>query len=110
MIAHLKLDDRLAALRTGDRFRRWNSLDDKRVCILCKRKFNGRQVEIRRLRHGKFELHCPTDYCNSGPHLWIYPKTPLVSHVVRWELSRSRARKRENRIFGLALRAHGHRV
>ena len=109
MIAHLKLDDRLAVLRAGDRFRRWNSLDDERLCILCKRKFSGRQVEIRRLSHGRFELHCPTDYCNSGPHLWIYPRTPLVLHEVRSDLWRKGAKK-QGRAFTVALHAQGHRV
>jgi hypothetical protein len=82
MIAHLKLDDRLKILRAEDRFRNWRSLGDERLRILCKRKFNGRQVEIRRSVSRKYQLRCPTEYCNSGPHLWIYPTTPLVSHVV----------------------------
>jgi hypothetical protein len=47
MIVHVNLDDRLSILRTGDRFRIWNSLDDQRVCNVCERKFKGRQVEIR---------------------------------------------------------------
>jgi hypothetical protein len=83
MIAHLKLDDRLSALRAQDRLRKWRSLDDERLCIICKRKFNGRQVEIRRVGNRKYELHCPTEGCDSAPHLWIYPATPLVSHVIK---------------------------
>jgi hypothetical protein len=82
MIVHLKLDDRLSVLRAEDRFRNWTSLDDERRCVTCKRKFNGRQVEIRRSSNGKYELRCPTEGCNSRPHLWIYPATPLVAHVV----------------------------
>jgi len=41
MIAHVTLDDRLSILRAGDHFRRWNSLDDQRVCSVCERKFKG---------------------------------------------------------------------
>ena len=110
MIAHLKLDDRLAVLRAGDRFRTWQSLDDERTCIICKRKFNGRQVEIRRLTNSRHELRCPTDHCNSQPHLWIYPKTPLVSHVVRLDWWRPVDKKQERRAFALASGAQGHRV
>src|SRR6476646_8070989 len=77
MIVHLKLDDRLLVLRAEDRFRKWRSLEDERLCIICKRKFNGRQVEIRRVANRKYELHCPTEGCNSRPHLWIYSATPL---------------------------------
>ena len=83
MVAHPKLDERLWILRLEDRFRTWRSLEDERLCIICKRKFNGRQVEIRRSRNRKYELHCPTEGCNSRPHLWIYPATPLVSHVAK---------------------------
>jgi hypothetical protein len=82
MITHPKLDDRLSTLRTEDRFRRWNSLDDERLCILCERKFNGRQVEVRHFTNGRHELHCPTEGCDSGPHQWVYPGTALISDIV----------------------------
>jgi hypothetical protein len=107
MIAHLKLDDRLSVLRAEDRFRAWTSLDDERLCIICKRKFNGRQVEIRRLGNRKYELRCPTEGCNSRPHLWIYSTTPLVSHVVDSDWWRPAGKKHEPRALVTALRAHG---
>jgi hypothetical protein len=110
MIVHLKLDDRLSVLRAEDRFRKWSSLDDERRCVTCKRKFNGRQVEIRRSINGKYELHCPTEGCNSRPHLWISSATPLVSHVVRSNWWRAVGKKHEPRAPLPALRAHGHRI
>ena len=110
MIAHLKLDDRLQVLRAEDRFRNWVSLDDERLCILCKRKFNGRQVEIRRLGNRRYELRCPTEGCNSGPHLWIYPATPLVSHVVKSDWWRVAGKKHEPGAPVSALRVQGDRV
>ena len=105
MVAHLKLDDRLAVLRAEDRFRTWRALDDERLCIICKRKFNGRQVEIRRAGNRKYELYCPTEGCNSRPHLWIYP-TPLVSHVAESDWWRPVGKKHERRALVTALRAH----
>ena len=110
MIAHLKLDDRLSALRAEDRFRKWTSLDDERLCIICKRKFTGRQVEIHRLANRKFELHCPTEGCNSRPHLWVSSATPLVSHVVRPDWWSAIGRKYERRVPVSAVRAHAHRI
>jgi hypothetical protein len=110
MGAHLKLDDRLSVLRAGDRFRNWRSLDDERLCILCKRKFTGRQVEIRRLRNRKYELRCPTERCNSGPHLWIHAATPLVSHGVESDWWRAGGKKRERRTPASARRTEAHRV
>jgi hypothetical protein len=110
MIVHLKLEDRLSVLRAEDRFRKWSSLDDERRCVTCKRKFNGRQVEIRRSSNGKYELHCPTEGCNSRPHLWISSATPLVSHVAGSNWWRAAGKKHERRAPIPALRAHGCRV
>jgi len=110
MIVHLKLEDRLSVLRAEDRFRKWSSLDDERRCVICKRKFNGRQAEIRRSSNGKYELRCPTEGCNSRPHLWISSATPLVSHVAGSNWWRAAGKKHELRAPIPALRAHGHRV
>ena len=110
MIVHLKLDDRLSILRAEDRFRNWASLDDERRCLICKRKFNGRQIEFRRLGNGKYKLHCPTEDCNSQPHLWISSATPLVSHVARPKWWRAVSKKQERLAPLPALRAHGHRA
>ena len=110
MIAHIRLDDRLAVLRAEDRFRTWKSLDDQRLCIICIRKFSGRQVEIRCMSAGRYELRCPTDHCNSRPHLWIYPKTPLVSHVIRSDRSRAVGRKQRYSAVAFALRPQGKHV
>src|SRR5436190_21356657 len=70
MIAHINLDDRLSILRVEDPSRSWNSLDDQRLCVLCGRKFKGRQVDIRRLPRGKLKLCCPTLGCLSTPQQW----------------------------------------
>src|SRR6266704_2828540 len=89
MIAHINLDDRLSILRVGDPSRRWNSLDDQRVCLLCGRKFKGRQVDIRRLPGGKFKLCCPTLGCLSTPQQWRYagPAVPSDRIETHWRHS-----------------------
>jgi len=75
----LLLEERLSILRSEDRFRDWESLDDQRFCIFCDKTFTGRQVEIKRVGHGKWALHCPTQNCKSTPRHWVYPGNPLVS-------------------------------
>jgi hypothetical protein len=110
MAVHLKLDDRLSVLRAEDQFRNWRSLDDERLCIICKRKFSGRQVEIHRLGNRKYELHCPTEDCNSRPHLWIYPATPLVSHVIKSDSWHAAGKTQKPNVPASALQAQGHRV
>jgi hypothetical protein len=106
MTTHFNLDHRILILRTEDRCRNWMSLDDERLCILCKRKFKGRQVEIRRFGNGKYELNCPTQGCDSGPHLWIYPATPLVSHALKPGVWHVRGRRQERRRLASGLRPH----
>src|SRR5262245_628688 len=96
MIAHINLDDRLSILRVGDPFRSWSSLDDQRVCVLCGRKFKGRQVDIRRLPGGKFKLCCPKLGCLSAPYLWRYAM-PVPSDPIERRWTRDVARKRQRR-------------
>jgi hypothetical protein len=108
MTAHVKLDDRLSILRERDRFRKWESLDDQRVCNVCERKFKGRQIEIRRFPGGRCKLYCPTLGCPSGPHQWVYPQTPVVSEMAKhvWPAGKQPA----HRQVESALQARGHRV
>ena len=79
---HLPPDERLSALRAGDPFREWHSLDDERFCVLCERTFTGRQVRIIRDRSGRFRLRCRTESCKAGPSHWVYPSRPLTSDKV----------------------------
>jgi len=109
MIAHLKLDDRLSILRAGDPLRSWNSLDDQRVCVVCGRKFKGRQVDIRRLPGGRYKLCCPTLGCTSAPRQWIYP-TARAAGVVETNWQASVTKRRERRAPESTLRMQACRV
>ncbi len=70
--------DKLAILRQQDSFRDWQSLDDKRVCVLCEKQFSGHDVIVSADGSG-YELRCPTGGCHSHVHQWIYPLNPLIS-------------------------------
>lgn len=59
----------------------WQSLDDRRQCILCENTISGRQVRVARGRHGKLELRCPTHRCNATPAEWVHLGNPLISEV-----------------------------
>jgi hypothetical protein len=108
MTAHVKLDDRLSILRDGDRSRKWNSLDDHRVCSVCERKFKGRQIEIRRFSGGRCKLYCPTLGCPSGPHQWLYPQAPVVSQMAKhvWPVGKQQPHRQAES----TLQTRGHRV
>jgi hypothetical protein len=72
MQKHLTAEQRLELLRKLDRLRRWNSLDDERVCVVCSRIFSGRHVDIVRDARGRYLLHCPTQECPSYVEHWFY--------------------------------------
>jgi hypothetical protein len=65
-------EDKLAILQASDLRRKWHSLDDQRVCVLCDRTITGRQIEFRREAGGSFSVHCPTEGCPSVPSDWFY--------------------------------------
>jgi hypothetical protein len=85
---HLASDQKLAALRAGDPFRKWNSLDDRRVCVLCDRTITGRQIEVSMNGTSQPHLTCPTPDCNAGPHEWVHPGNPLTSEKAWRDWSR----------------------
>jgi hypothetical protein len=69
-------EDKLDTLRRLDTSRPWDSLDDQRYCIGCKRIISGRQIEVIGGSNGlrALRLKCPTDNCQSAPDDWILPR------------------------------------
>jgi hypothetical protein len=65
-------EDKLMVLQANDLRRKWHSLDDQRVCVLCDRIITGRQVEVKREPNGTLSVHCPTAGCPSVPSDWFY--------------------------------------
>ena len=71
----LDLADRLILLRRLDRFRKWQSLDDRRFCRCCHKLISGRQIEVidASPQDEVFRLACPTTNCLSDIEDWVYP-------------------------------------
>jgi hypothetical protein len=69
---HLLPEERLRVLQANDPRRRWHSLDDQRVCVLCGCTITGRQVLVKRESGGQYSLHCPTEGCPALPSDWFY--------------------------------------
>ena len=76
MNKRLPLDRKLTALQENDTYRKWYSLDDQRVCILCERRITGRMIDAWETRDGSIHLHCPTTDCASTPRDWFYHGIP----------------------------------
>jgi hypothetical protein len=72
MDAHLLPEEKLAILQAADPRRKWYSLDDQRVCVLCGRTITGRQIEVTRDSRGGYSLNCSTEGCSSLPNDWFY--------------------------------------
>jgi hypothetical protein len=71
---HINSEDRLMILQSADAERKWTSLDDQRLCVICQRVVSGRQIDITRDERGRYTLRCPTEGCASTAHDWIYPQ------------------------------------
>ena len=72
MNRHIGLDEKLTTLQEADSIRRWSSLDDRRVCVLCNRVITGRMVDIWQDAQGTYHFHCPTPGCPAEPRDWFY--------------------------------------
>jgi hypothetical protein len=72
MNTHVALDEKLAVLQAADSFRKWYSLDDRRVCVLCDRLITGRMIDVWQNKQTEYHLHCPTPGCNATPRDWFY--------------------------------------
>jgi hypothetical protein len=72
MNSSLPPEEKLVILQDADPRRKWYSLEDQRVCVLCERTITGRQVEVIRDGAGAYSLRCPTEGCPSLPSDWFY--------------------------------------
>ncbi len=88
MNRHIALEDRLSVLQEADTHRKWYSLDDRRVCVLCDRVITGRMIDIWQDKEGSYRLHCPTPGCPATPRDWFY-HGPVRSRLGRVTASRT---------------------
>jgi len=72
--------EKLALLQAADPRRKWHSVDDQRVCVLCDRTITGRQIEVTCDEAGVCSVHCPTEGCPSVPSDWFYYGTVYSGH------------------------------
>jgi len=81
--AGLADDEKLELLRRLDQFRRWQSLDEKRYCLVCGELISGRQIQVDggTRGNGPLRLSCPTETCNSIPMDWVLPTNEVFAKV-----------------------------
>jgi hypothetical protein len=76
-------EENLEALRRLDQFRQWQSLEDKRYCLVCGNLITGRQIQVAggTRGNGPLQLNCPTERCNSIPMDWVLPTDEILAKV-----------------------------
>jgi hypothetical protein len=72
MNSKLLPEEKLEIIQAADTRRKWHSLDDHRICVLCDRTITGRQIEVAPGPGGTYSVHCPTPGCPSVPNDWFY--------------------------------------
>jgi hypothetical protein len=68
--------EKLSLLKQLDRWRRWDSLDDRRLCLGCGQIITGHEINVIQSEEpATEEAHCPTEGCHSIPLDWILPSS-----------------------------------
>jgi len=80
--------EKLRILKRLDQFREWNSLDDRRYCLVCGEIITGRELRVIRDKAGKApqRVACPTDDCNAIPMEWVWPTDDVLIKIAMVEL------------------------
>jgi hypothetical protein len=75
--------EKLNVLRRLDQLRQWQSLDDKRYCLVCGKIITGHQIRVASgtRGNGALRLSCPSDRCNSIPMDWMLPTDEILARV-----------------------------
>ena len=73
--------NKLDLLRRFDRFRQWDSLDDKRYCLVCGKIITGQEIQVHSDVCGSsaLGLSCPSEDCNSIPFDWVLPTETMLA-------------------------------
>ena len=78
--------DKLLILQRLDKYRQWQSLDEKRYCLVCGKLISGREIEViggGTRGTGPLGAVCPTKDCRSIPMDWILPTDEILRTTAR---------------------------
>ena len=75
--------DKLEILQRLDRYRKWQSLDEKRYCLACGQIIEGRDIMVvgGTRGTGPLRLICPTRNCHSIPMDWVIPSDEVLARM-----------------------------
>ena len=85
LLSPIELSDteKLELLRRLDRYRKWQSLDDKRYCLACGQIIDGHDILVvgGTRGTGPLRLVCPTRNCHSIPMDWVIPTDEVLARA-----------------------------
>ena len=75
--------DKLEIVQRLDRYRKWQSLDEKRYCLACGQIIEGRDIMVvgGTRGTGPLRLICPTRNCHSIPMDWVIPSDEVLARM-----------------------------
>lgn len=75
--------DKLEVLRRLDQFRKWNSLEEKRYCLVCASIITGHDIQVIGGTRGAGPLRmiCPSNDCYSIPMDWVRPTDEVLVNM-----------------------------
>jgi len=83
-------EEKLDVLRRLDQFRQWQSLDQKRYCLVCGEMITGRDVQVIETAPSEepLRLACPTEHCQAMPIEWVLPTDDVLIKIAMVEAER----------------------
>ena len=74
---------KLEMLQRLDRFRKWQSLNDKRYCLTCSQMIDGHGILVvgGTRGTGPLRLICPSERCHSIPMDWVLPTDQVLARL-----------------------------
>jgi hypothetical protein len=92
LVSTVKLSDqeKLEILRRLDQFREWDSLDERRYCLVCGEIITGREINVIRATRANASLRitCPTENCNAMPMEWVQTTDDVLIRIAMVEFER----------------------
>jgi hypothetical protein len=75
--------EKLEILRRLDRYRKWQSLEEKRYCLACGQIIEGRRILVvgGTRGTGPLRLVCSTRNCHSIPMDWVIPTDEVLARL-----------------------------
>jgi hypothetical protein len=83
----LSNSEKLELLQRLDRYRKWQSLDEKRYCLACGQIIDGHEIQVvgGTRGTGPLRLICSTRGCHSIPMDWVIPTDEVLARLSRLE-------------------------